>query len=80
MFERDLTSDAILGVIRDGDPMADYPNDQPYPSCLMLGFVAGDPAHVVVARDSKSGRCFVVTAYQPDPTLWEDDFRKRRQL
>jgi len=79
MFERGLDRDAILAIVRDGEVITEYVDDQPYPSCLLLGFVAGAPVHVVVACESESRRCFVVTAYNPDPRVWSDDFRKRRQ-
>lgn len=79
MFERGLNGQAILDTIAGGEIIADYPDDQPYPSCLMLGFVAGRPVHVMVAREPENRHCFVVTAYRPDANIWSDDFRTRRQ-
>ena len=78
MFERGLQRDAVLDVIRRGEIIAEYPDDRPYPSYLLLGFVTGEPLHVVVARDSGSRRCFVVTAYRPRVDLWSDDFKTRK--
>jgi hypothetical protein len=78
MFERALGRDAILDVVRGGEVIAEYPDDSPYPSSLVLGFVAGEPVHVVVARDPQTRTCFVLTAYSPDPVKWSNDFRKRR--
>lgn len=77
MFERAIGREEVLAVFREGDVIADYPEDQPYPSCLLLGIVAGKPLHVVVAQ-SPDGECFVVTAYRPDPLLWNPDFRTRK--
>lgn len=68
-----------MEVIDHGEVIAEYPDDQPYPSFLLLDYVSGTPIHVVVARDPAKGRCFVVTAYNPDPVLWSDDFRTRRK-
>lgn len=78
MFERSLGRDAILEAVRGGEVIAEYPDDSPYPSCLVLGFVAGGPIHVVVARDPQTRACFVVTTYEPNPGIWSKDFRKRR--
>lgn len=78
MFERALDQGAILDVVRYGEVIAEYPDDSPYPSYLVLGFVAGDPMHVVVARDPQTRACFVVTAYVPDPKMWFNDFKRRR--
>lgn len=79
IFERGLGQDAILKAMQTGEVIAEYPDDSPHPSYLLLGFVAGKPVHVVVAWEVESGRCFVVTAYRPDPRLWSDNFRMRRQ-
>lgn len=79
MFERSIQRDAVLHVVQSGEPITEYPDDHPYPSSLLLGFVTGEPLHVVVARDAASGECFVVTVYQPRSDLWSDDFRTRRR-
>jgi hypothetical protein len=39
----------------------------------------GRPVHVVWALPSEQRRpAVLVTAYRPDPTLWENEFRRRR--
>jgi len=78
MFERGLSRQDVAAAIRDGEVIADYPDDRPYPSCLLLGFVDNRPVHVVVAQDQAQACCIVVTAYIPDSALWADGFRKRR--
>ncbi len=78
MFERELGREAVLDVIRDGEMIADYPDDSPYPSRLLLGFVGDKPVHVVVAREPRQAHCFVVTAYRPDSGVWQPDFKHRR--
>lgn len=60
--------------------IADYPDDKPYPSRLLLGFVGGEPVHVVAAEDRSRKRCYAVTVYVPDPAQWEPDFRTRKKL
>ena len=79
MFQRGIPPDAILECIRFGEVIASYPEDAPYPSTLLLGFAGGLPVHVLVARESGTGRCHVVTVYRPDPELWSSDFKTRRQ-
>ncbi|MER3422593.1 MAG: hypothetical protein C4293_04520 [Nitrospiraceae bacterium] len=59
--------------------VASYPDDVPFPSVLILGFELGQPLHLVVARDPKTGVCFVITVYRPDPDLWSDDFKTRKE-
>jgi hypothetical protein len=78
MFERSLTSTEVVDVVCSGEIIAEYSDDEPFPSCLMLGFVDGRPLHVVVAMEFLEKTCYIVTAYDPHPDLWESDFRKRR--
>jgi hypothetical protein len=78
MFERSLLPANVEEVIQQGEVIADYPDDSPYPSALILGFVEGQPIHAVVAMDVMTNRCHVVTAYRPDPGKWTPDFRSRR--
>jgi hypothetical protein len=59
--------------------IASYSDDAPYPSALVLGFDHGRPVHVVVARDGGTELCHIVTVYRPDPELWSDDFKTRRE-
>lgn len=78
MFERGISTSELLSVLADGEVIADYPDDSPYPSCLILGFAAGRPLHVLVASEPAELTCHVVTVYTPDPDLWGADFKTRR--
>lgn len=79
MFQRGIPPDAILECIRTGEVIDSYPDDKPYPSALLLAVCDGLPVHVLVARESETGNCHVVTVYRPDPELWSSDFKTRRQ-
>jgi len=78
MFQRAVSPALVLSIISKGEVIASYPDDVPFPSVLLLGFDGQRPLHLVVARDPKSGLCFVVTVYLPDPDVWSEDFRTRR--
>jgi hypothetical protein len=79
MFQRSIPPDGIFECIRSGEVIANYADDSPYPSTLLLGFALGTPLHVLVARDDETGNCYVVTVYHPDPELWGSDFKTRRE-
>jgi hypothetical protein len=79
LFERGLNKDEVLSIIRGGEVIVDYADDSPYPSCLLLGFVRGRPVHVLLAHDGETDTAIVVTAYEPNPGLWHQDFRTRRE-
>ena len=78
MFHREITKNDVIKVIDNGQIISDYPEDKPYPSCLILGFTNGKPVHVVFALNNKSKVGIVVTAYIPDFNLWTKDFKSRR--
>ena len=78
MFDRGIQHNEVVEVARCGEVIADYPDDTPYPSRLMLEFVHGRPLHVVVAIEAGSESCYIITAYDPDPDLWEENFRVRK--
>ena len=78
MFQRGIDPDAVAQIVSSGEVIADYPDDRPFPSTLILGFHGGQPVHAVVARDPGSGECHVVTIYRPDPVMWNEAYKKRR--
>ncbi len=78
MFERSISRYEVQEVLQAGEVIEDYPDDEPFASCLMLGFVDNRPLHVVIAVEDPSRTCYIVTAYDPDPSIWESDFRARR--
>ena len=78
MFERAIGQPEVLEVVEFGEVIADYPDDDPFPSFLILGIIRERPLHVVVAVESVSKTCYIVTVYDPDPRIWNVDFKTRR--
>jgi hypothetical protein len=79
MFLRSIAVEDIKAVLSHGDAIESYPDDTPYPSCLLLGKVQARVLHVVVAQNSADGACVVIAAYEPNPTLWSADYRTRKK-
>ena len=77
MFERRIGRDEVVAALPSGEVIAEYPDDLPFPSVLLLSTTNDQPLHIVVAKDA-SDTCFIVTAYPPDPAIWNPDFRTRR--
>lgn len=78
MFEKRITKNDVVEVIATGEIIAEYPDDRPFPSYLMLGFKNLRPLHVVFAVDEDSQTCHIITVYSPDSSLWSEDFKIRR--
>lgn len=68
----------VRQVLASGTVIENYPQDSPYPSYLMLGFVAGRPLHVVAADNVTAQETIVITTYEPAPSQWTPDFSRRR--
>jgi beta-phosphoglucomutase-like phosphatase (HAD superfamily) len=77
MFERRISVEDVRAVITQGDVIQAYPDDKPYPSKLLLGWIGSRPLHVVVAEDTADGILIVVTAYEPDPVQWDPGFKRK---
>jgi len=74
-----LTFDEIYFTVANGEVIEDYPDDRPYPSCLIYGNTfGGDPVHSVWAFNNENKWAVLITAYRPDPNRWID-FRNRRE-
>lgn len=72
--------DELLEALASGEIIEHYPDDQPYPSCLILGrALSGRPLHVVCAPVLEETLLVVITTYEPDPDRWEEDLKKRKR-
>jgi hypothetical protein len=74
----ELTFDEVYFSVVHGEILEQYPEDKPYPSCLVHGRTfGGDPVHTVWAFNTENQWAVLITVYRPDPERWID-FRKRR--
>lgn len=71
--QRGIDPDEVEQAIMTGEIIEDYPDDYPYPSCLILG---GNKLHVVCGMGN--GRMWVITAYRPSLDKWETDLKTRK--
>jgi hypothetical protein len=78
MLERAIRSSDALEVLLSGELIEDYPDDQPFPSGLFLGWRHARLLHVLAAFDGAREQVFVITACEPDLAHFEADFKTRR--
>ncbi|MEK7872065.1 MAG: DUF4258 domain-containing protein [Nitrospirota bacterium] len=79
MMERGISRDIVKNVLLSGEIIELYPDNKPYPSALFLGRYGEELYHVVIALNSQSGYCFIITAYKPDLEHFESDYKTRRK-
>ena len=76
--ERNITVDDVMNAINNGEIIEQYPEDFPFPSCLILGLsIRGVYIHIVVSMNDD--KIYLITAYVPNSDKWEDDLKTRRQ-
>ncbi len=77
----DLTFDEILYSSVFGHIIEEYPEDTPFPSCLVFGRTfSDDPVHTVWAYDDVRQISTLVTVYRPDTGMWTDWRDRRDQI
>lgn len=78
MHERCITEEEVEHAITNGTIIESYPNDTPYPSALLLGSAGTKVIHVVYADDETSNTRIIITVYEPNLEIWQDNLRQRR--
>ena len=80
LAEDSLTAREVLGGIVDAAVVEEYPN-YPKGTCVLLlqKDKFGSPIHVVWGIPKGHDKPVVlITAYRPDPELWDESFTRRR--
>lgn len=79
MFSRHISPEDVRAVVERGETIATYPEDQPFPSSLRLGFVNERAVHVVIGYDVETDTGHIITAYIPNADLWQQDMKTRKR-
>ena len=75
--ERGINIEDIQFALKTGEIIEQYPDDTPFPSCLMLGYSGERALHVVASIDEES--VYIITAYAPSPEKWKADMKTRKE-
>ncbi len=76
--QRGILSRDMRNAVETGEIIEQYPDDFPFPSCLILGKdLTGKCIHICMSEEGTTSR--IITAYYPDKKKWSDDFRTRRE-
>jgi len=74
---REISIEEIESVILTGDIVKNYPDDKPYPSCLILGYVREtEPLYVLLAYEEQA---HIITVHWLDPDKWLDPKTRREK-
>ena len=75
MFECNVSTDELIAIISLGEIIEEYPDDEPCPSVLIMGFINAVAYHTVIAVCRDHIR--VITVYIPEQDKWIE-YRRRR--
>ena len=78
MLDRGITEQEVEMVLERGEVLEAYPNDEPYPSRLLLGWSGPRPLHIVAAEYLERQTTFIITVYEPRADEWEAGFKRRK--
>jgi hypothetical protein len=77
--ERNIIVKDVISAILNGEIIEQYPDDYPFPSCLVLGLSANNlHLHTVCGIGDK--KLWVITAYFPTLELWKSDYKTRKAV
>jgi hypothetical protein len=76
MFRHGIQVEDIILVLESGKRIKEYPEDKPYPSFLVLGFINDRPIHIVASIDDYEN-CYIITTYEPEAKLWNESFTNK---
>ncbi len=80
MGERRITASMLENAVEFGEIIEREPNDYPYPSVLVLGWLgSGDPLHLKCSKSPGTPNLRIVTVYEPDDEKWESDHKTRKR-
>jgi hypothetical protein len=75
----EIEDEEVFEAVSTGKIIENYPDDKPYPSCLVYGrTIKNRPLHVVCAHSDDENITIIITAYQPHPERWIDFLRRKK--
>ena len=75
----EIRDEEVFEAISTGKIIENYPEDKPYPSCLIYGRTTKNrPLHAVCAYSEDEKLSIVITVYQPNSERWTDFSRRKK--
>lgn len=76
--QRGIKQKDIKSCIMSGEIIEQYPDDFPFPSCLIFGYSIDEKVlHVVASDEGTASR--IITAYYPNIEKFENDLKTRKE-
>jgi hypothetical protein len=79
LLERDIPRQSVFNVLKSGEIIETYRQENLLPAFLILGYDKKEPLHIVVALDPENNLLWIITVYRPTIEEWEAGFKTRRK-
>ena len=79
LAHRSISRDEILASVDSMEIIEEYSTDKYLPSFLLYAQLGTKIFHVQIAIDVRGDNVRIITTYQPDPSEWREDLKKRRE-
>ena len=73
---RKITDADAQTVIATGDLAEEYPDAKPFPKCLLMAHVGGEPLYVACAFGDRYA--YIITVHRYDADVWLDPWTRKR--
>jgi hypothetical protein len=75
----EIKDNEIFEAVLNGKIIENYPEDKPYPSCLIYGKTSDEkPLHIVCAYAEDADNVIIIIVYQPRSDQWIDFERRKK--
>ena len=79
MLERNIDRTDVKNVVMKGEMIENYEDDKPFPSALFFNFINNRPLHTIVSFDERQNKAYIITAYEPNLEMFENDYKTRKK-
>ncbi|MCA1917592.1 DUF4258 domain-containing protein [Methanospirillum hungatei] len=74
MMERSILKEDVVKCIKDGTIIRTYNDSKPFPAYLVSHVCKNRTIHVTYAINEPEETIVIITAYEPDPALWDETY------
>ena len=79
LLQRNISQNDVENALINGEIIEEYENDYPYPSCLVYGIDLNNKVlHIECGSNGKE--LWIITAYYPDNSEWENNLKKMKEI
>ena len=76
--EHGILLNVVISAVNNGEIIEQYPDDYPFPSCLVLG-LSEKKLFLHAVCGIGNNKIWIITTYYPTLDRWENDYKTRKE-